>query len=304
MAENIRVEFTYNIPDEQYHQTNEKQLTADWVYEGPSHKWIAIRENAEGDDKPANTMLYTVPEEVAKEFNEDLSDGFYAVCVDCALEPEICLMIDGEDPTTRGTISEDLPDGKQYVRSHPPLLDHTYELRKIIYDREKGEFVKPFPWKTSDRSWDDLKRWRTKTLAATDKRVSEDMPESLKTAFLEYRTYLRDLPEKYGASWTITVDAGGANYAVGDVIEVSDSRLKNGAAVDNPIVTVSAVDSSGAITAIATSNISCYAHHPAAGTYTSLINVTNGSGTGVSLKATKIKTVDPWKVTPDEPPAQ
>lgn len=304
MAENIRVEFTYSIPDDQYYQTNDKQLTADWVYEGPSHKWIAVREEAEGDDKPANSPLYSVPEEVAEAFNADLSDGFYAVCVDCALEPELCIMVDGENPDTRGEVSETLPDGSVYTRSFPPLLDHTYDFRKITYDRENQQWVKPFPWKTTDRTWEELKKWRNNSLEQTDKRLSEDLPQALYTAFSEYRQYLRNFTETYGAAWTITA-SGGTGYSVGDVIEISDGRLKNGQSVENPVITVTEVDDNGAVTAFKRTNYTAaYKHHPEAGTYENLTTVTNGNGSGISVSATKIKTVDPWKITPKTAPVE
>ena len=51
------------------------------------------------------------------------------------------------------------------------------------------------------------------------------MPDAVKQEWLDYRTNLRNLPQIYGAAWSVAITDGGPGYAVGDVITVPASEL-------------------------------------------------------------------------------
>jgi hypothetical protein len=112
---------------------------------------------------------------------------------------------------------------------------------------------------------------------------------------LGYRTYLRDFTKTFGAAWNITLVAGGTGFAVGDRIAVSDQQLKANQTIDDIMLTVSEVDSNGAIVNFtASSNRST--HISAATTFTNVYYTTNGAGLNANFTVSKVKLVDPWKV--------
>lgn len=294
----INVTFTYDLPDDQYYQTNVLRKTTSWEYSGPDKKYILV-------DSVANTLTGGVIEEVDYEHFNDYPGAAYAVEVDCSQNPLICsLFADAhEDPTSINTptISEDIPNSVPYVRDNPSAPDHTYEIREIEYNKSSNTFVTPLPWKKPFVTWDLLFVYKNMRLANTDRQLSEDLPPALYTAMIEYRQYLRDFGELFGASWIVTLANSGSGFAVGDRIAISDPIFKSGNTVDDIILTVTEIDSSGAITKFTKSNTRAL-YNPSAATYSNVYCTTNGAGTGFSVTLSKAKLVDPWKITPRESP--
>jgi hypothetical protein len=56
-----------------------------------------------------------------------------------------------------------------------------------------------FPNATNQQKWDQFRLWRMSELACTDWSVSPDSPLSTEEMkqYIEYRTFLRDAPQKY-----------------------------------------------------------------------------------------------------------
>lgn len=299
MSNIINVTFTYDLPDDQYHQTNTLRKTASWEYSGPDKKYILV-------DSTSNTLTGGSIEEVDYDHFNDQPGPVYAVEVDCSQNPLICsLFADAyDDPTSINTptISEDIPNSAlPYVRDEPPAPDHTYEIKEIQYDPTEDEFITPLPWKKPFVSWEGLLYYKNVRLANTDRQISEDLPPALYTAMLEYRQYLRDFTELFGAGWAITLTNSGAGFAIGDRISISDPVFKNGNTVDDIMLTVTEIDSNGAITQFTKTNTRAL-YYPAAATHNNVYYTTNGAGTGLSINLSKLKLVDPWKITPRESP--
>jgi hypothetical protein len=122
-------------------------------------------------------------------------DGQIKVLVDANVDPCIASLMHNE--YIYGDLVhtvEQLPDGNTYGHPDPIPPDHTYELTEIQYDVEKGEFVKPYPWKQPHMSWEELIRVRDIALHISDSKLLNASTPELKTAWQEYRQKLRDLP--------------------------------------------------------------------------------------------------------------
>lgn len=295
--ENITVNFTFDLPDDQYYTTRTMGKTGTLTYTGPAVKWIKMNDDT---DTPTGEC---VGEAEAEDFNNE-DDGFYCVRVDCSENPLLCAIMDSATQVTGNIeISEEIPNSAPYVRHHPSFPDHVYEKRKIKYDRQREEWVTPFPWKEPQESWEEIIRFRNVMLANYDRRLSDDLPEDLYNTVAEYKQYLRDLTVSFGVQWDIIIANGGSGYSIGDRLQLSDSVYKNNDSVDDILITVTEVDDSGAITGIKrTVSKYAYEYHPAAGTYANVYYTSDSSGTGAQITLSKIKTVDCWKITLKEPP--
>jgi hypothetical protein len=290
---NIRKSFTYDLADDQYHQTNTLGLSGTMTYTGPSKLYLIV-------DKTTNKLTGgELSEEIYENgaWNQREVDQ-YAIEVDCDKDTLVCAIhCTGHlDQSNIVKIQEIIPgQDEPFVRENPPLPDHAYSHTDIEYSPELQEFVKPFPWRRPWISWDNLITSRNVALAASDKLISEDLPATLYSAMLGYRTYLRDFTKTFGAAWNITLVAGGTGFAVGDRIAVSDQQLKANQTIDDIMLTVSEVDSNGAIVNFtASSNRST--HISAATTFTNVYYTTNGAGLNANFTVSKVKLVDPWKV--------
>lgn len=291
---NITVNFTYDIADDQYYQTNDLKQTATLAYHGPEKIYIVV------DAQTNNPTGSQIDSDRHQTFN-DVDTRFYSVEVDCTTNPLLCSFYNGSiDPDSLEQLSEEIQESIPYVRPNPPIPDHTYELREIVMDRSTGDMVRPLPWKKPHLTWADRITWRNNALRNTDRQMSEDLPEALYNKMLAHREYLRNFTETFGAAWTVTVTSGGSGYNVGDKLLISDPRPKAGQAVGDIMVTVTEVNA-GAITGIKPGERLAL-HYPGAATVADVFFTTNGTGTGASLTLSKVKTVDPWKITPKDSP--
>jgi len=290
MENEIRVQFTYDIADDQYHTTNNLKQTATAEYVGPAKQYWQI------DVVTDQWTGAHIPYELHQTYNERLDDGYYSVELDCATNPLLCsLAATGYlDRDNWPTSSEEIPESDPYVRDNPATPDHTYEKSQIFYNKEKGEF-KPLEWKLSSQDWDVRLKHRDNQLALADKNLSEDLPQALYNKMVEYKQYLRDFTTIFGVSWFVTIDNGGSGYAIGDRLAISDPRLKDGEATDDVMVTVTAVNN-GSITAVKTSGSRAF-HIKEAISIRDVYFTTNGSGVGARFTASKNKLIDPWKIT-------
>lgn len=291
---NISINFTYDLADDQYYQTNDLKRTATLEYNGPEKIYIVVDAQT---NHPTGSQIDAARHET---FN-DVDTRFYSVEVDCTTNPLLCSFYNGSiDPDALEQLSEDIQESIPYVRPNPPMPDHTYDLKEIIIDRATGDMVRPLPWKKPHLTWEDRIRWRNVSLNNTDRQMSEDLPEALYNKMLAHREYLRNFTEIFGAAWTVTVTNGGEGYKVGDRLLITDPRFKAGQVVSDIMVTVTEVNA-GAITGIKPGERLAL-HYPEAATVADVFFTTNGTGTGASVTLTKVKTVDPWKITPKDSP--
>lgn len=292
---NITVTFTYDLPDDQYYQTTNLKKVATNVYNGPEKLYVLV-------DSTTNKLTGGQISETQHEAWNNMSHRDYSVEIDCNEDTLICSFFNGSVDPDRQQISEEIFLSMPYVRPEPPLPDHTYEVREVEYDRTLGKFKKPTVWKQAFVVWEKSDEqsskihWRNTQLAATDRQMSEDLPLALYNRMAEYRQYLRDFTVTYGASWAVTMISGGAGFSVGDRLAVTDSKIKNDQIVDDVIVTVTAVNN-GAITEFTTSSTRALQFENAV-SFTNVYYTTNGAGTNANFTLSKVKTVDPWKITP------
>jgi len=296
--ENITKEFTYNIADDQYYQKNDNKKTATLTYTGPAKKFLIVNT---ADNKLQSGV--TISEEQYETFNDTNIDQ-YAVEVDCDKDTLICALVENSiDLDSLQTISEPVPGSDiDYVRSDPPSPDHTYEISEIVYDKSNNSFVTPLPWKKPYVYWIDLLSWRNRKLINADRTLSEDLPTSLYTQVSEYKQYLRDFPATFGAAFSVAISSAGTGYSVGDRFLVNDPAYKNGQSAPDILLTITEVSSTGEITSVTKTTTNAYDYHPEAGTYENVFYTTSSAGSGANFTLSKVKTVDPWKITPKENP--
>jgi hypothetical protein len=292
---NITVTFTYDLPDDQYYQTNDLKKVATNVYNGPEKVYVLV-------DSSTNKLTGGQISQTQHEYYNKVNTRDYSVEVDCNEDTLICSFFNGSVDPDRQQISEDIHLSMPYVRPEPPLPDHTYEIREVEYNQVTGKFKKPTVWKQPFVVWEETPdhagkiHWRNKQLAATDRQMSEDLPESLYNRMIAHRQYLRDFTTTYGVSWLVTMISGGTGFAVGDRIAITDSKIKNGQMIDDVIITVTAVNN-GAITEFTTSSTRALQFKDAV-TFANVYYTTNGAGLNANFTVSKVKTVDPWKITP------
>lgn len=193
MAENTKIEktFTYDLPDQYLHQTNNQKKTGNWTYKGPDKLWIFVDKETR---KIKSAFHYTERDNGA---DVPTPEDQYKVLVDANVDPIIASMIHNEYEYGKLPHTEEkLPDNTFYGHPDPLPPDHTYELTEIEYDPELGKFVKPFPWKKPHVSWDDILGQRNGLLNWSDFQYKLATDEE-KPAWEVFRQKLRDLPETF-----------------------------------------------------------------------------------------------------------
>lgn len=284
----ITVTFTYDLPDDQYYETRTLNKTATLTYTGPAKKYVIV-------DKETNCPTgASISEEVHQTYN-DTNDEFFSVEVDCATNPELCSLIGHYTISGQTEISEEIPDCDPYVRMDPPDPFHTFSWREIEYNPVADTWHKPFPWRKPFQTWEFNLAQRNIALSASDKRLSEDLPEVLYNKMIEYKNWLRDIPETFGLNWIINLTSMGTGFSVGNRISISDPVYKLGQSIPDIILTITEVDQNGGIIKFNSTN--CRAlHQTSAITYENLYHTTDGNGTGAVIQLTKTKLLDPWKI--------
>lgn len=295
---NISKDFTYKLADEIFVNSSEKNRNTTLTYNGPEKIYLII-------DADTNKLTgRDITSEIYETYNKN-ADNDYAIEVDCNADTLVCAIWqkhEFEDSRIEELTEEIEHNGYPYSYNEPPKPIETYELTEIEYDPSRKSFVKPFPWKKPEMTWDILFDLRNSAINASDVISSEDLPESLATKVKNYRQYLRDFPEIYGVSWTIKIENGGTNYSIGDKISINDPRYKNNQPVNEILVDVSSVDDSGGITAVNKITHTKAFYHTEAGNYSDVFYTTNGSGTGAIISLSKKQLVPAWKVSMQEPP--
>lgn len=193
MPENRIIEktFTYNVPDEYLHNTNRLKKTNTWTYKGPDKLWIFVDKET---NKIPSRFHYTERDNGAE---VPTPEDQYKVLVDADQNPLLASMIHNElDYGTLPHDIEEFADGSTYGVPNPLPPDHTYELVDVEYNPESGEFLTPYPWKKPHMDWETLINIRNQLLAASDQSYRMAAEED-KTAWEEYRTKLRDLPDTF-----------------------------------------------------------------------------------------------------------
>jgi hypothetical protein len=339
----ISVQFSYDMPDAYLYQTTNEGKVGQWTYEGPRELWVFLRKR---DNKRTGEVKfwYEVEDDFVPAANE------YMVKVNCEENPLLCELMETDQDTLflegRAIKSETLPmndyQGNPFVHYEPevPTPDHTYDRDEITYDPVAQQWNTPFPFLKPHTDWEAIKKVRWSQLSAADGHVSPDMPASVKQEWIDFRQKLRDIPQTYGAAWTVTITDGGSGYSVNDVLVVPAEQLgfksSDVGALDdlsapmgkrpgfdfeadpsaltsvvdeidnlNVNIIVTSVDTNGAITGVRTRNAFNARHIKEAKTIVSPTVEYTGDGSAATFTLSKVVRVDPWKVRfPQSPKAK
>jgi len=192
---NITKAFTYKIADEIYSASGAANRTADASYTGPDRVWIFV-------DETTGKFSFVSPALTTLEDGGEVPvpGGHVRVLVTAeddmlmlALLKEDCVTYNDTSQTTEalpgdyGTVSFDTK----------PDLSETHDLSEAVYNIagsawEENDFIEP------PITWDNIISHRNNALAASDGKISTDMPTSVKQPWIDYRAALRDAPAVYG----------------------------------------------------------------------------------------------------------
>lgn len=184
--------FTYNVPDSFLSVETTQEKTAEWTYVGPSKIWVFINEQTNKFDGIPFIMekddpLGTYP----------IPIGYYMVEIDANEEPLLATLFvnTASDVNVVGKTTEILPDGSTLELPDPIPPTLVYNLFEIEFDKETESFVEPFPFRTSEITWDSVRERRNTLLLNADAYPSLGMPETITQLWLDYKQTLRDLPD-------------------------------------------------------------------------------------------------------------
>ena len=290
--ENITKEFTYPVTDDQYSGTMDENNTGTLTYEGPAMLRVLI-------ERSTNKLTrghITEDEWDNGEFN-NVNDEKFAVEVDCETNPLVCTLVYGLNVNDVNQIVEEIPNNPLPYKRHDPMLpDHVYDVPNIEYSHATSSFISPFPLHPPIDSWESKVSERNNYLYTADTNDSDDLPDNLATAMANYKRYLREFLELFGASWTITLAAAGTGYSQGDQLLISDPAYKNNTNAPDILLTVTTVNSDGAITAFTTSNKHNWTYQEDAASHTNVYYSTSSAGTGAQINMSTLKLVPPHKI--------
>ena len=182
---------TYPIPDLMYSTSTELGKTSTQEYIGPEKLILYLEKDGEQkgrivetwapDNEPPIEALAINLERV--EFIPETDEDYIKIMIlHSHWEPKMYEVIVGPDDEPNVVVAD--PTDVIMVFDETAIVeDYTAPLKFLEYTR--------------DRSDDFIRQARNGMLAESDGRISEDMPESVKAAWLTYRQKLRDLPDRW-----------------------------------------------------------------------------------------------------------
>lgn len=189
--------FTYNLPDEPGVTTTNNNEVANAVYTGPRYIYVFLEE----DNTASQHAIIT------DESGEDFvpMPGLTKVKIDADADPLFASLFKPDSFSIADTVvdkEETLPNGEVYSYAWPDDLA-VFDYSTIKF--ENGSWTVDF--QSYEDDWSGLISLRNSLLENTDGRVASDVPESLRTAWTEYRQKLRDLPTYWDGipSWKVTM---------------------------------------------------------------------------------------------------
>lgn len=196
--------FTYNIADTLFGSTTTEGKTAHASYTGPDRLWVFV-------DAETGALSRQYPPLTSQEDGGDVPVPFGTHRVEITAENNIQLLaMFKEDGVTYDDVTqttEALPEGYGSVLyNNTATLSETHSLSDLVYDLINNTW-KDFPLIDDGITWEQLIASRNTMLAASDGKISPDMPDAIKQPILTYRQALRDLPAAYGYGTENEVDA-------------------------------------------------------------------------------------------------
>ena len=200
----VQFQFTYDIPNElcvdhSFTDGNTRTTT----YDGPDKLFFIVDENGREEIGPVT--------EIEKNDGRPVPDNCRYVEIDCIDNPVLCQLrgpiIDEEEEDHTGEATPST--GATTVTGYKPFTYQTPVLPYQFYDplaitfnadntytipvREPRDTVMGLDV-DRDLTWDDVRAKRDMLLKNSDSELVDDMPQSLKDAWQDYRQRLRDWP--------------------------------------------------------------------------------------------------------------
>lgn len=141
-----------DLPDDYLAQTNEKKLTGEWLYEGPSKIWVKVGKDSRRIAHWEGYHLWD--DNLDEEANQIAAErwcgrGHELVQITIEKDPVLLAAIIGGGPLANEMpqTTYTLPGETEPFYSRPTVQypDHIIEVDAVEY--HDGEFVKPYPWK-------------------------------------------------------------------------------------------------------------------------------------------------------------
>lgn len=212
--------FTYKVPNERYTQSDSNGDTVSMTYEGPDKVYLFV--DSDGDHKGKRNRAMTELLESDDGADVPLPEGTTRVEVTLEDDPLIMAIVRPGGSTT--TVNSQTEVTETYTHSglgidYPvtkffdkPDVGETYAFEnEIEYDIDAGEWKTP-AYRDPDVTWDMVIEARDAQLEGSDGKISPDMPDAVKTPWVNYRTMLRDLPDTYKKGESDEVPAWKVRY--------------------------------------------------------------------------------------------
>jgi hypothetical protein len=187
---NITKMLTYSIPDEIYSTETTLGKTSTQMYNGPSEivLWVDkttgyVEDTWAPEEEPDYPLAMNLRREILRADTDE--NTIKIALLYGGLEPPKIYEVAVGPADQPNAIITDPSDIRMVFNDVNLPADYTAPLQFATYDR--------------DRSWDGfLKEVRNSMLSESDGRIAEDMPESIKAQWRDYRQKLRDMPENWG----------------------------------------------------------------------------------------------------------
>lgn len=185
---------TYKTPNEAWMTDDSEGKTGTVTYTGPDNIWVFV----DNDTRKISPPYYT-----SKDDGPDIPvpPGMTRVMLSAESQTDLAVMavLDRtliSEPDGYTETEEALPDGTVWIVGDPIHITTVHDLDTITYNFTSNTWE--FEYRTSPITWTDVINARNGMLTASDGRIAPDMPESLKSQWIEFRQKLRDFPTIMG----------------------------------------------------------------------------------------------------------
>jgi hypothetical protein len=185
---NIKKTITYSIPDELYSTETKLGKKATMVFDGPSEiiMWVvketgSLEQTHSPEEEPDSPLALHLRREVLR---ADSDENII----------KIALLWGGIEAPKVYEVNVGPADQPNAILPDPTHLAEVYDEYSLYDDYKKPLKFIEFD---RDRSWDFLRTERDHRLYMSDGKIAEDMPDSLKQKWKDYRSKLRSMPEDW-----------------------------------------------------------------------------------------------------------
>lgn len=224
---------TYPIPDELYTTTRTLGKTSTQDYIGPETLWLYLNDDG-------RVMQTFAPEELPPVESRGLDDTVIEFVPETDEDYIKIMILHSHWVPKEYEVNVGPEDDPNIVVTDPTDIIMVFDEVSIVEDYTAPLEFRDYQ-KYKDRSDEFIRSVRDSMLMESDGRVSEDMPESVKQAWLTFRQKLRDLPVTYAdvPNWLIrfplspdqTVDPDFEDPEV-SIIMIADRTPEDQAALD------------------------------------------------------------------------